>query len=262
MLVKFSFKTALIILVTLTLTVLGIINSAQKAKYVTPDDGCGWISTSRGVEAFVVEQNGPGEKAGIQKGDILETIDDTTIARATDVTQKLYALGVWAKANYKIQRAGVQLSTSLIIAPQETNLRFKRFLELVGFLYLFIGVFIFLRRWLASGALHFYTICLASFVVYSYSFTSKLNEFDWTIYWLDELGFLFLPPLFLHFCLAFPEPKQTLRNHPSLKTLLYLPASALLGIQILFVRGYLNVFQAPLVLRIFLDRIHTFHFAT
>src|SRR5215813_12960262 len=100
MLVKFSFKTALIILVTLTLTVLGIINSIQKAKYVTPDDGCGWISTSRGVEAFVVEESGPGEKAGIQKGDILEAINDKPISRATEITQQLYTLGIWAKANY------------------------------------------------------------------------------------------------------------------------------------------------------------------
>jgi PAS domain S-box-containing protein len=261
MLVKFTFKTSIIILVTAALTVLGIINSVQKAKYVIPDDGCGWISTSQGVEAFVVEHNGPGEKAGIQKGDILEAIDEKRISRATDVTQQLYALGVWAKATYKIQRTGIQISAPLIIAPQETNLRFKRFLELVGFLYLFIGVFIFLRRWHASGALHFYTICLASFVVYAYSFTSKLNEFDWTIYWLDEIGFLFLPPLFLHFCLTFPEPKQTLRNHSSLKALLYVPASGLLAIQVLFVQGYLNVFQAPLVFRIFLDRIHTVHFA-
>jgi two-component system NtrC family sensor kinase len=97
------------------------------------------------------------------------------------------------------------------VAPQETHLRFKRFLEFVGFLYLFIGVFIFLRRWHASGALHFYAICIASFVVYAFSYTNKLNEFDWTIYWLDEIGFLLLPPLFLHFCLCFPERKSLLK---------------------------------------------------
>ena len=261
MLVKFSFKTSIIVLVTLTLTVLGIINSIQKSKYVTPDDGCGWIGTSHGVEAYVVEEGGPGEKAGIQTGDILVRINETPIGRATDVTQQLHVLGVWAKADYKIRRSGVEISAPLIVAPQETNLRFKRFLELVGFLYLFIGVFIFLRRWHARGALHFYTICLVSFVVYAYSFTSKLNEFDWTIYWLDELGFLFLPPLFLHFCLTFPEPKRALRN-TGLKALLYLPAMVLLLIQVLFIQGFLNVFQAPLVVRIFLDRVHTTHFAT
>ena len=262
MLVRFSFKTIIIVLVTATLTVLGVINGIQKAKYVTPEDGCGWISSSRGVEAYVVEENGPGEKAGIQKGDILEAINQRPVRRERDVTQQLYTLGVWAKANYTIQRAGIPIEVPLIIAPQDTNLRFKRFLEVVGFLYLFIGVFIFLRRWQARGALHFYTICLASFVVYSYSFTNKLNQFDWTIYWLDEIGFLFLPPLFLHFCLSFPVPKQSLQSHSSLKAILYVPAILLLAVHVLFIQGYLNVFQAPLVLRIFLDRIHTIHFAS
>jgi PAS domain S-box-containing protein len=261
MLVKFTFKTIFIVLVTVTLTVLGIINSIQKAKYVIPEDGCGWVGSSRGLEAYIIEQNGPAEKAGIQKGDILEAISGKQIKRERDVTQQLYTLGVWAKANYTIQRAGTQINVPLIIAPQDTNLRFKRFLEVVGFLYLFIGVFIFLRRWQAAGALHFYTICLASFVVYSYSFTSKLNQFDWTIYWLDEIGFLFLPPLFLHFCLTFPKPKQSLERHSSWKALLYVPAVFLLVVHVFFIQGYLNVFQAPLVLRIFLDRIHTLHFA-
>jgi len=262
MLVRFSFKTIVIVLITAALTVLGGINSVQKGKYVTPDDGCGWIHTSRGVEAFIVEQDGPAERAGIQKGDILEAINDKRISRATDVTQELYKLGIWSKAHYTMLRAGTTINATLIITPQDSHLRFKRFLEVVGLLYLLIGIFIFLRRWQAAGALHFYAICLASFVVYSYSFTNKLNGFDWTIYWLDAICFLLLPPLFLHFCLAFPERKELLQRHSILRTVLYLPAVFLLAVHVLFIRGYLNVLQAPLVLRISLDRIHTIHFAT
>src|SRR5438132_3340314 len=244
MLVRFSFKTIVIVLITDALTVLGAINSVQKAKYVTPDDGCGWISTSRGVEAFIVEQNGPGERAGVQKGDVLETINDKRVSRATDVTRELYNLGIWSKANYTILRAGTRINATLIITPQDTRLRFKRFLEVVGFLYLMIGIFIFLRRWQAAGALHFYIICLTSFVVYSYSFTNKLNGFDWTIYWLDAVCFLLLPPLFLHFCLTFPERKEFLRRHSILRFVLYWPAAFLLAVHFLFIRCYLNVLQS------------------
>ncbi|HVN80827.1 MAG TPA: ATP-binding protein [Terriglobia bacterium] len=262
MLVKFSFKTILIVLVTLALTVLGIINIVQKAKYETPEDGCGWIATTRGVEAFIVERDGPGDKAGIQPGDIVEAIDHKRITRATEVTGALYTLGIWSKAKYSLLRDGVPIETTLVVAPQPRNLRFKQFLEFVGFMYLLIGVFIFLRRWQARGALHFYTICLASFVLYTYSFTNKLNDFDWTIYWLDEIAFALLPPLFLHFCLAFPEPKRPFRKGSFLTPVLYLPGLFLLLVQCLFITGHLNVFQAPLVLRIQLDRIHTIHFAT
>src|SRR5919198_832317 len=129
MIVKFSFKTIIIVLVTAALAILGVINSIQKARYITPDDGCGWISTSRGVEAFIVERDSPGDKAGLKKGDILQAINNQRVSRATDVSQHLYAVGVWSKAQYTLLRAGTEINTTLIVAPQQTNLRFKRFLE-------------------------------------------------------------------------------------------------------------------------------------
>jgi two-component system, NtrC family, sensor kinase len=261
MTVRFSFRTAIIILVTATLTVLGLINSVQKARYVTPDDGCGWIATARGVEAYIVERRGPAERAGIQRGDVLDAIGNKKIATATDVSRRLYELGVWSKATYSLKRGGTRFSATVVITPQETHLRFKRFLEFVGFLYLFIGVFIFLRRWQASGALHFYAICIVSFVVYAFSYTNKLNEFDWTIYWLDETGFLLLPPLFLHFCLCFPERKSLLKSFPFLVAAVYVPALALAAVQVLFISGGLNLLQSPLSLRVLLDKVHTLHFA-
>ncbi len=261
MIVRFSFKTAIIVLVTLTLTILGLLNSVQKAKYVTPDDGCGWIATARGVEAYIVEKSGPAERAGIQRGDILDAISGKKVANAGDVSRKLYELGVWSKATYSLRRGQSAFSATVVVAPQDTHLRFKRFLEVVGFLYLFIGIFIFLRRWHASGSLHFYAICIASFVIYAFSYTNKLNDFDWTIYWLDEIAFLLLPPLFLHFCLCFPERKSFLRSYRYAAAAIYLPAVSLVAAQVLFVSGGLNVLQAPLVLRVFLDKLHTLHFA-
>jgi hypothetical protein len=140
-----------------------------------------------GLKPILWIAGGPAERAGIQRGDVLEAIGNKKVASATDVSRRLYELGVWSKATYSLKRGETHFTTTVIVAPQETHLRFKRFLEFVGFLYLFIGVFIFLRRWQASGALHFYAICIVSFVVYAFSYTNKLNEFDWTIYWLDEI---------------------------------------------------------------------------
>src|SRR5258705_9514397 len=195
MAVRFSFRTAIIVLVTATLTVLGLINSVQKSRYVTPDDGCGWNATARGVEAYIVDRRGPGEGGGIQRGDLLEAIGNKKIASATDVSRRLYELGVWSKTTYALKRGETRFTTTVIVAPQETHLRFKRFLEFVGFLYLFIGVFIFFLRWPASGALHFYAIFLVFFVVSSFSYTNKLYEFYLTIYLLDAIRFsLFSSP--------------------------------------------------------------------
>lgn len=260
MVANFGFKTTLIVLLTAALAVIGIENARQKGKHVTPDDGSGWIRTARGVEAFIVEEGGPADKAGIRKGDLLVAINDRSITRATQVSEELDQLGVYSKVQYSLTRSGAGFSTTLVIVPQPTNLLLKRFLEFVGFLYLLIGVFIFLRRWQAKGALHFYTICLASFGVFAFSYTGKLNTFDWGVYWLDALCMLFLPPLFFHFCLSFPHPKSFLERSASLKVILYLPALLLLGIQLLFVFNLLLV-EAPLRTRILLDQLHMLHFA-
>ena len=262
MTVKFTFKTLTIVLITIALVILGLINSSQKSIVVTPDDGCGWITTSKGIQAYIVEKGGPGDRAGIRQGDLLNTIGGKSLVSGGDVSKRLYELGVWSRARYLLKRGDTEFAATVIIGPQITQLRFKRFLEVVGFLYLFIGVFIFLRRWQAAGALHFYAICIVSFVIYAYSYTNKLNEFDWTIYWLDEIAFILLPPLFLHFCLCFPERKQTLRTSRFWIAPLYFPATLLALTQILFISGGLNLFQAPLVLRVFLDKLHTLHFAS
>ena len=212
------------------------------------------------MEAFIVEDGGAADRAGIRKGDVLVAINDRPITRATQVSEELDQLGVWSKVQYSLTRSGAGYDTTLVISPQPANLRLKGFLESVGFLYLLIGVFIFLRRWQAKGALHFYTICLASFGVFAFSYTGKLNVFDWGVYWLDAVCLLFLPPLFLHFCLSFPHPKSFLERYAPLKIVLYLPALLLLGIQVLFVFNLLLV-EAPLRTRILLDRLHMLNFA-
>src|SRR5581483_5551883 len=82
-----------------------------------------------------------------------------------------------------------------------------------GLVYLGIGLYVLLRRWTAPKATHFYLFCLVSFVFYSFHFTGKLNQFDWTIYWGNVAAWLLQPALFLHFVLTFPEKQAFVRKH-------------------------------------------------
>src|SRR5207245_8243681 len=64
--------------------------------------------------------------------------------------------------------------------------------------------------------------------MYTTSYTGKLNLADWTLLWSDTLAVLFLPVVFLHFCLSFPE-RRLPTSRGWLIPAAYLPALALAG---------------------------------
>ena len=257
----FSFRYVATVLLTLAILILGALNVQQKRRYVPPEDGAAWIQTSRGVEALQVSPDGPAERAGIRRGDLLKAIEGQAIQNDRHVTRILYQLGVWSKATYTLERDGKLIYPTLVVAPQpERVLRQQRYLEIIGLLYLLVGAFVLLKRTRAPHALHFYFVCLTSFVYYVFHYTGKLNSFDWTIFWFDLGASLLLPPLFLHFCLEFPLPHKWIRHKHKLVYLIYVPGAALFLAHLAFVYGVLEFIPSPLVLRMLLDNLGDFHF--
>src|SRR5208283_2585941 len=90
-------------------------------------------------------------------------------------------------------------------APRAASSQAIGWLRLIALIYLGIGLYVLLRRWTAPGSTHFYIFCLVSFIAYSFKYTGKLNDFDWTIYWGNIAAGVLQPALFLHFVLTFPE---------------------------------------------------------
>ncbi|MGH8741821.1 MAG: PAS domain S-box protein, partial [Burkholderiales bacterium] len=130
---------------------------------------------------------------------------------------------------YTVLRGSERRTLELAITPlSQGNVSLFYYLSLVGFFSLVVGTIVMLRRPPDRAALHFYAICLLFFLMYSTSYTGRLNFADWTLLWTDNLAILFLPVVFLHFCLSFPE-----RRLPSARVWLvpaaYLPALALAG---------------------------------
>jgi two-component system, NtrC family, sensor kinase len=171
------------------------------------------MDTPDGHGAFAksVTPNSPGERAGIKPGDVLIAIDDAKVTGATDVTRGLWRAGVWSNISYELVRNGADFTAPVVTAPAEKS-NIPNYLRFVGIVYLFIGVFIFLRRWSAARALHFYIFCLVSFILYTFHFTGKLNAFDWVIFWGNAVACLLQPALLLHFALVFPD-RGTPRRH-------------------------------------------------
>ena len=238
-------------LLTLAAVVFAVLNFQQRSSFILPDDGVTWMDTTSGVTAWHIVKDSPAAKAGIKQGDIVDTVRGFTIHRATDVTRVLYRVAPWMEIRYQLRRDGRTFETPLVTAPQDNSSSIENYLRVTALLYLFIGLFIFVRRWNAPRAIHFYIFCLVSFVLYSFHYSGKFNSFDWIIYWSNAAAWLIQPALFLHFALVFPERRGKL--WPKLLALYSVPA-VLLTLQIFIATGTLD-FLPSVESRNFIDTL-------
>ncbi len=233
---KNQFLGALLVVLTLTAIICAGVNYQQQMRYHLPDDGATWMDTpgragSVRVVAVYVQPGGPADRAGIRRGDVLlriapiENAPAVAVRQAIDVVQLLFRTGVWGKATYTLERNGVEITARVIVADANRD-RALYFQYFVGAGYLIIGLFVFFRRNRAPKALHFYLLCLASFVLHTFHYTGKLNAFDTAIYVGNVMAGLLAPALFLHFCLTFP---QVHRPHAAAAGAVDLPAGGLAG---------------------------------
>lgn len=238
-------------LLTVAAVVFALLNFQQRRQYQTPDDGVSWEDSAAGVRAWAVAPDSPAARAGVVPGDVLKAINGTPVRRAVDVTKRLFRLGPWQRVRYQLERQGQPFETALVTVPADTSASIENYLRLVGLLYLFIGMFIFVRRWNAPRAVHFYIFCLVSFIFYTFHYSGKLNEFDWTIYWGNVVALLLQPALLVHFALVFPERRQRLL--PKLAAVYAVPL-LLLVVHVSVAQQMLG-FVPSLGARVFLDRL-------
>ena len=215
----------LLFLLTVAAVVFAGFNVNSEWKFLVPDDGVWWVEQGGHLTADRVDANGPGARSGIKPGDQLVSINDQDVQNMSRLERQLYRTGIWSKATYSLLRQSVPLDSSVILVPAERSL--NNWLRLIALIYLGIGLYVLLRRWTAPGSTHFYIFCLVSFIAYSFKYTGKLNDFDWTIYWGNIAAGVLQPALFLHFVLTFPEKRETVRKHPWLLALVYLPGTLL-----------------------------------
>ena len=248
--IQFRFARVLLTVLTVGAVLAGVLNLQQQRRFELPDDGVTWVDTNFGVEAKRLAPDSPAARSGIQPGDVLVSINGVSVKRSLRVPQILFGIGTWKKAEYKVQRQGIDLRYTLIIQPVESS-PVLYYLYAVGFLHLAIGLFVFFRREGAPKAQHFYVFCLAAFILYTFHYTGKLNNFDWVIYWGNVWAFLFTPALFLHFCLAFSEG----RGRRPVAWACYLPPSAMMLLYVASATGILRATWPLVELRWALDKV-------
>jgi two-component system NtrC family sensor kinase len=251
---KFKFIGALLLILTAAAVVSAFINFQQQTRFKLPDDGVTWVDRSGLVKAFHVVKGSSADMVGIRRGDILLRIAGTPVDKAIDVSQILVGIGAWNKATYSVRRNGVEFDTTLIVGTALRNYAALYWQYVVGLVYLGVGLFVFFRRGSAPRSLHFYALCLASFVLSTFHYTSKLNGFDEAMYYGNVLANLFAPTIFLHFCLAFPEKRGWFRRRVRI-VLVYIPAVVVTAVILGVSSGVLRVGIEPIELNWLLDRI-------
>ena len=221
------FVAVLLFLLTVAAVVFAGFNFQTEQNSSAPDDGVWWVEHSGHLVADRVDPSGPGAKAGIKASDELVSVNGQEIKGTPGLVRQLYHTGIWAKATYSLIRDSVPLDSNVILVPADRSL--NNWLRLIALIYLGIGVYVLLRRWTAPGSTHFYIFCVVSFIAYSFKYTGKFNDFDWTIYWSNIVAWVLQPALFLHFVLTFPEKREFVRQRPGLLALVYVPGALLLG---------------------------------
>ena len=250
---KFQLSTAILTLLTIATGVSAVINFQQQYRFHLPEDNAIWVDRAGGVKALHVVPGGQAAKAGLHTGDRLLKIAGVAIEKAIHVPQVLVSVGSWNKADYLVERGGVEFKATVIVGSVPTDPAVV-YLYLVGIAYLCIGLFVYFRRGSAFKARHFYVFCVVSFVFCTFHYTGKLNAFDQVIYFGNVAAGLFAPVIFLHFCLTFPEGHWWFRSRLRAAAL-YAPAALLFSVWLAITSGTLRVDISPVELRWMLDRV-------
>lgn len=258
-------RIAIVVIITVVATLLGVWNLSDRVRWNDPTDGFVWRLSSDGLRAILVSEKDLQHSPLIHVGDTLLEINKRPIRSEGDYFKLLYELGVGGQAQYLISRAmdGTQVTVPVAIGAQAIISPTDFYRAFIAFTYLIIGVVLGMRHWRSPGAHHFFAVCLLSYILYLFTYTNRVSDFDLVVYWISAGALLLLPPVFLQFCLSFPNRVPVFRGWPGLKLLLYLPFAILFPVHMLWAMGRLANLGLPrnAATNEFIDRVHLAYFA-
>jgi two-component system NtrC family sensor kinase len=250
----FTTGTWLVLAGTALLLTAGILNFAQRLNHETPRwDGIRWTDTKQGIIADTVLTGSSGARAQILPGDrlIAISLDNKNyeeVAQAEKIQMYLDQAQVGGNIHYLIERPSYPEESRYYYADLDNLNAIHRwtprdlYINFIGLVYLFVGFFVLFRQGgRAPFALHFAGLCLAAFVFHSYTPIGVYEDLDLAIAFLKNAAFILFPPLFLHFCLVYPERQQLFQEKRWLAVLLYVPAILLFALaNFVFLRNVLT----------------------
>jgi PAS domain S-box-containing protein len=237
--------------VVVVLIALGVANVALHARWHEVEDGVFWSARAGGVTAVDVADGSAAASAGIQRGDVLLSVNGSLVHTPGDVIEYQHRGHEGAHLTYTVLRLGTRQSLEISLAPAPRGSPMYFVLAAVGLFTLLVGAFVRLRRPRDQATLHFFWLCVAFFGVFTFTVNGPFDRLDWVFYWGDAIAFALLPPLLLHFTIVFPDRPGRSGLSPAasaaLERMLYLPSLALGAARVVAVaRGSRGTMSGPL----------------
>jgi two-component system, NtrC family, sensor kinase len=237
----FTTGTWLVLAGAALLVTAGILNFAQRLRHETPPwDGVRWTDTKQGILAETVLPASSGARSQILPGDHLIgiSLDNRTyeeVGHARDVQIYLDQARVGGDIHYLIERPSYPEESRLYYADLDhldaihTWTPRDVYINFIGLIFLFVGFSVLFKQGgRAPFALHFAFVCLSGFVLCFYTPVGTYRDLDLAIAFLRSAGLILFAPLFLHFCLLYPQRQRLFEQRRWRAGLIYAPAALLM----------------------------------
>ncbi|HEY6928718.1 MAG TPA: SpoIIE family protein phosphatase [Thermoanaerobaculia bacterium] len=173
-----------------------------------------------GIEVRATVPGGPADRAGIPAGDCVVGIGRRMVNTISDASTELRRHAIGEKVPYLVRRgacpafpdagpASEQRAFDVALSSERLGGSTYLYFAVLGFLFFFIGLFVFHNRPDDRAARVFFLLC----VLFMLFFVCRLRPASY--WWIDvfvqntgTVSLFLLPAVFLHFFLVFPRPKE------------------------------------------------------
>ncbi|MBU1676806.1 SpoIIE family protein phosphatase [bacterium] len=197
--------------------------AAVDAGKMRPNDGTVWLLGRPEVTVLEVPPRSDGTLSRLEPGDVILGIGNTMIESPQDAANILGRQRTGTTIQYLVKRGEEIRSLPVSLAGFRTAGRFYAYYGVLALAYWVIGLLVFMRGSEQQAARLFFRMCL----LFAIFFMTNLDRSSY--FWGDiitqnagAMARFFLPAIFLHFFLVFPEKRIYLTRFPWLEPTLYL----------------------------------------
>ena len=202
--------------------------AAVDAGKMRPNDGTVWLLGRPEVTVLEVPPRTDGRPSSLQPGDVILGIGKTLVSSPQDAARILSRQDAGNEVSYLVKRGDQDpRPVPVFLSEFRTAGRFYVYYGVLALAYWVIGLLVFARGSDQQAARLFFRMCL----LFAIFFMTNLDRSSY--FWGDiitqnagAMSRFFLPAIFLHFFLVFPEKRIQLTRWPWLESLLYLLPAA------------------------------------